>query len=887
MSFFPRIRHLFRNLWRKQDQENELSSEISSYLDGLTDEKIAAGMNPERARREARVELGGIEQVKEQVREVQAGRWFETLAQDLRYGLRILVRNPGFSAMVALTLALGIGANTAIFSTVYGVLLRPLPYAHGGQLVVLHQQASHAQLANVPFSVKELFDYRDFNHSLDALVEYHSMTFLLLGDNSAERVQTAIVSANFFDVLGIKPLLGRTFLPSDDTPQADPVLVMSYEYWQHQGGDRNIVGKTFRMNDRPHTVIGVLPPFPQYPAQNDIYTPTVQCPFRSSAAVIGNRQARLLTVFGRLKPGVSLQSARADLSTVAHQVATSYPEIYPSSYGYAAVIAPLREELTQRARSTLLVLLGAAGFVLLIACANVANLLLARLLKREREFAIRTALGAGRLRLARQLLTETIVLALSGGLLGLALASPALSLLVKFAERFTARAAEVRIDGTVLAFTFLVSLATGVLFGLLPALSVGAPVSDALKQGSAQTTSGRGRQRLRAALVVLQIAVSFVLLIGAGLMLHSFLRLQKVDPGFSADRVLTLQLTPDFTHYAKPEQLRELGDNILGRIRAVGGIESAALATNFPFNPAGVTSGPGNIAFEIEGQPVSKGELAPQVDPTYVSPGYFETIRQPLLQGRLFSDHDDPEALKVGVINQVMARHRWPAEDPVGRRVSFDQGKTWIKIVGVVGDAREYGLDHPAKDEFYTPVAQSGVGTNLVVRTIVDPDRIAPIIRSALHDVDPYMAVDQVETLEHLRSESVASPRVTTILLGLFAALALVISTSGIVGIMALSVTQRTRELGIRMALGQSKSSVVQMVVRQGLAVAVAGTALGLVGAFSIGRLLSSLLFETSSTDAATFAAISLLFIAVAAFSCFVPARRATLIDPFTALRQE
>ena len=844
-------------------------------------------MDLEQARRAARIELGGVEQVKEQVREVRTGAWLETLVQDLRYGLRILIHNPGFSALVVLTLALGIGANTAIFSMVYGVLLRPLPYAHGGQLVVLHQQATHAHLANVPFSVKELFDYRDFNHSLDAVVEYHSMTFLLMGDNSAERVQTAVVSANFFDVLGIQPLLGRTFLPSDDTSNADPVLVMSYKYWQRQGGDPHIVGKTFRMNDRPHTVIGVLPPFPQYPAENDIYTPTVQCPFRSSAAVIANRQARLLTVFGRLKSGVSLQTAQADLSTVAHQIATSYPEAYPSSYGYNAAMAPLRDELTSRARATLLVLLGAAGFVLLIACANVANLLLARLLKRERELAVRVALGASRQRLIRQLLTETVLLSLAGGLAGLALASPMLSLLVRFAERFTARAAEVRIDGTVLAFTFVVSVGTGILFGLVPALFSGAPVSNALKQGGTQTTTGQGRQRLRAALVVMQIAVSFMLLIGAGLMLRSFVRLQHVDPGFSPDRVLTMVMTPDFTHYAKPEQLRELSDNILRRVRSVGGVESAALATSFPFNPLGLTSGPGSIAFQIEGRPLSKGELEPLVDPTYVSAGYFETIRQPLLRGRTFSGQDGQDAPKVGVVNQIMTRHRWPSEDPIGKRVSFDQGKTWITVVGVVGDAREYGLERQVNDEFYTPTAQSGLGANLVVRTMADPDSIAPLIRSALHDVDPYLAVDQINTLERLRSESVASPRVTTILLGVFAGLALVISASGIVGIMALSVGQRTRELGIRMALGQPKSSVVAMVVQQGLVVAVVGTALGLMGALLLGRLLSSLLFETSPTDTPTFAAVSLLFVAVAAFSCFVPARRATLIDPFTALRQE
>jgi putative ABC transport system permease protein len=883
-----RLASLFRNLFHKQENERELDREVTSYLDLLTEENIQSGMAPEAARRAARLELGGVEQVKEQVREVRAGVWLETVFQDVRYGVRVLRSNPGFSLLVVITLALGIGANSAIFSVVYGVLLRPLPYSHGGQLVVLHQQATHAHLAEVPFSYKELVDYREQNHTLDAVVEYHSMVFLLLGDDSAERVQTAVVSPNFFDVLGVKPLLGRAFLASDESPNADAVLVLSYEYWQrHQGGDPNIVGKVFHMNNRPHTVIGVLPPVPQYPAENDVYMPTSQCPVRSSAAFKDNRKARMMTVFGRLKSGVLLQTARADLSTVARQIESAYPETYPKAYGYSMAAAPLREDMTRRARSTLLVLLGAAGFVLLIACANVANLMLARLLKRERELAVRSALGATRARLIRQLLTETVLLSLAGGALGLELAYPTLALLVRFAAHFTTRASEVRVDGVVLVFTAVVSVLSGLLFGFAPALSSGNQVSNALKQGSGQATSGRGRQRLRAGLVVLQIAVSFVLLIGSGLMIRSFLKLVSVDPGFRSDRVLTLNLSPNFSRYTQNAQSLALGDNILRSIRSVGGVESAALGSSFPFSPVALTGGPGNVGFEIEGRAVSKGDLQPLVDTTAVSPGYFETIRQPLLRGRSFADHDDANAVKIAVINQTMAHHRWPSEDPVGKRITFDEGKTWIMITGVVGDVKEYGLDRPIGDELYIPINQSGFAGSLVVRTTGDPTSIAPLLRKALHDVDPQLAVDQVDTIERRQHESLASPRITTILLGIFAGLALVISASGIAGIMALTVSQRTRELGIRLALGQPKRSLVRMVVRQGLAVALAGTALGLTGAIVLGRLLSSLLYDTSPTDIFTFAAVSLLFIAVAGLACFVPARRVTLIDPFIALRQE
>jgi putative ABC transport system permease protein len=887
MPWLSRLASLLRNFSRKQEKEHELDQEVSSYLDLLTEEKIRIGMTPEAARRAARVELGGVEQVKERVREIRTGAGIETVLQDLRYGVRVLRNNPGFSALVVLTLALGIGANTAIFSVVYGILLRPLPYTHGGRLVVVHQRA-RGQLADIPFSYKELVDYREQTRTLDALVEYHSMPFLLLGDDSAERVQTAVVSANFFDVLGVKPLLGRTFLASDESHSADAVLVLSYQYWQsHQGGDPNIVGKVFHMNNRPHTVIGVLPPVPQYPAENDVYMPTSQCPFRSSQAFMANRKARMMTVFGRLKPEVTSPTAQADLSTIASRIESANPDVYPKADGYGVAVAPLREDLTRRARTTLLVLLGAAGFVLLIACANVANLMLARVLKRERELAVRSALGASRVRLVRQLLTETVLLSLTGGVLGLWLAYPSLSLLVKFAERFSTRANEVRIDGVVLGFTLVVSVLSGLLFGFAPALSSGERVSDALKQGTGQATSSRRRQRLRAGLVVLQIAVSFVLLIGAGLMIRSFEKLLSVDPGFSPDRVLTMNLSPNFSRYTKNAQFVALGDNILRSVRAVGGVESAALSSSFPFSPLALTSGPGSVSFAIEGRLLSPGDLQPRVDTTGISPGYFETIRQPLSRGRTFTDHDDAEAMKVAIINQSMAVHRFPSEDPVGKRISFDAGKNWITIAGIVGDAREYGLEHAVGDEVYLPVDQSGFAGSLVVRTAVDPMSIMPLIRKALHDVDPQLAVDQVETIERLQHESLASPRITTILLGIFAGLALLISGSGIAGIMALTVSQRTRELGIRMALGQSKGSVVRMVVRQGLAIAGAGTALGLAGAVVLGRLLSSLLYATSPTDISTFAGVSLLFILVAGLACFLPVRRATLIDPFTALRQE
>jgi len=811
-----------------------------------------------------------------------------SIVQDIRYGIRVLIKNPGFTLAALITLALGIGVNTAIFSVVYGVLLRPLPYKDGGRLVVLHQQSGKDHAANVAFSPKEIFDYRDKNHTLVDVVENHTMFFLLLGKDTAERVQTCVVSANFFDALGVKPLLGRTFVPGDETPNSDAVLVLSYQYWQSRhGGDPTIVGRVFQMNNRPHTVIGVLPPIPEYPAAADVYMPTSQCPFRSNPRTIANRKARFMNVFGRLKPGVSLEQAKADLGTLAGQLEASYPDAYPKNYGYTATATSLQGELTTRARTTFLVLLGAAGFVLMIACANVANLLLARLLKVERELAIRTALGAGRWRLVRQLLTESMLLSLGGGLLGLALTPATVTLLAKFAERFTTRATEVRIDGAVLLFALLISMLTGLLFGLAPAFTTGRHTAESLKQGSGRTTTSRGRRMLRGALVVSQVAVSFMLLIGAGLMIRSFSKLLQVNPGFSPDHLLTMRLSPNFSHYQQQQQFTNLWRNILRRAHDVPGVQSVSMGTSFPFSPGALATGPGAASFEIEGRRISKGELAPLVDQTVVSSEYFQTIRQPLVKGRLFTDHDDANSLLVAVINQAMAKHRWPSEDAVGKRVTFDAGQHWVTVIGIVGDAKEYGLEHPVVDEIYLPVEQNGFAQSLILRTQGDPMALASAVRGILHDIDPQLAVDQVNTVERLQHESLTSPRVITILLGVFAALALVISACGIAAVMALSVRQRTQELGIRIALGAAPAAVIGMVVRQGLAMAVAGTVVGIAGAIALTRLLATLLYSTSPTDGITFAAVSMLFLAVAALACFIPARQVTEIDPLIALRRE
>src|SRR5437667_11386135 len=616
--------------------------------------------------------------------------------QDAGFALRMMRKSPGFTLAAILTLGLGIGANSAIFSVVHAVLLKPLPYEHGQRLVTLQQQAPRAGLLNQPFSVTEINDYRGQTRLLDGLVEYHTMNFILLGRSEPERVETGVVSGNYFDVFGVKPLLGRTFRPEDEQPGAPAVLMLSYEYWiKSFGGDPTVVNKTFSMNDRVHTVIGVLPPVPQYPDENDVYMPTTACPFRSRPSTVANRQARMVQVFGRMKAGMSVSQTQADLSGVAANLQTAYPKDYPEGKDYSVKPSLLEEELTQNARPTMLVLLAAAGFVLLIACANVANLNLSRMVRRERELAVRGALGAGRVRMFRQLLTESFLLAVLGGGLGVHVSWGGLNLLISFAARFTPRTREIYMDGTVLLFTLAVAVLTSVLSGTAPALAARDTVVDGLKEGGVQSTIGVGRRRLRSLLIVAQVAVSFLLLIGAGLMLRSFQKLQHVDPGFQPENVLTMQIGLDFTKYNTGDKQRAFFESFLDKIQTQSGVKSAAASMMIPLNGTMRMTGD----FQLEGQTPVPGQKLPVADFRVVSESYFDTLHIPVLQGRRFTRADRPGVPDVAVVNRTAARHFWGMQDPVGKRFSADNGQTWTQIVGVVGDIKQYGLDKDAADE--------------------------------------------------------------------------------------------------------------------------------------------------------------------------------------------
>jgi len=817
---------------------------------------------------------------------------WQILTSDFGYALRMMRKNLGFTVVAILTLALGIGANTAIFSVVHSVLLRSLPYPQGQQLIFIRQQEKKMGIDDLSFSVKEIEDYRAQNRTLSGLVEYHAMSFTLFGHGDPERVRTGVVSANYFDLFGVQPLLGRTFLPDDEKLGAPPVLLLSYEYWKNNfGSDPGIVGKTFEMNDKVHTVVGVLPPVPQYPNENDVYMATSACPFRSGKMHLEDRDMRMMEVFGRLKPGVTVAQASADVSTIAAGLKAAYPKSYPENVGFNSSASPLQEELTHGARPTLLLLLGAAAFVLLIACANVANLTLSRMAKRERELAVRSALGAGRSRLLRQLLTESFLMAFIGGVLGLLLAYGSLELLTDFVGRLTPRAREIHIDSQVLLFTLAAALGTSIVFGTLSALFSRANLTSSLKEGSSGAGTGYQQNRMRSALIVCQIAFSFMLLIGAGLMMRSLFKMQQVDAGIVPQRVLAMRTTFNWSKYTEAEKTGVIVEKLLERVKSEPGVLSAAISSRYPFEPEMITGGPESVSFsfQIEGRTLEPGQAPPVSTFAAVSPDYFKTLGIPLKGGRLLAetDSDKLKAPNVVIINEAARHQFWPQEDPIGKRVSADGGEHWAIIVGVVGDVREFGLDHAPAPEFYAAQAQNPQPSTLIVRTMAEPRSLAQALTRAVHDVDPQTAVTHILTLEQARYESMASPRVTASLLGIFAGLALVIATAGIGGIMALMVSQRIREIGIRIALGARPLRILQMVLGQGMVLTVIGIAIGIAGAVALTKFMKSLLFEVPPTDILTFSGVGLALLIAAILASYLPARRAATIDPNEALRAD
>ncbi|HTS32295.1 MAG TPA: ABC transporter permease [Bryobacteraceae bacterium] len=807
------------------------------------------------------------------------------LRADVTYALRMMRKNPGYTAGAVMILALGIGVNTSIFSAVNAVLLQPLPYVEGDDLVVLRQRGSAP--GNILFSVQEINDYRRLTRSLSGLVEHHSMAFTLFGGKEPHRVRAGVVSAGFFDLFGVKPLMGRTFVPDDDRPGAAPVLVLSYEYWkQVEGGDPKIVGKVFQMNDKPHVVIGVLPLIPQYPSENDVYMPTSACPFRSKPENIADRDFRMMSLFGRLKPGVSTNDARSDVARIAQMMAGAHPKSYAA--GFQATASALRSDLTTRARPMLLALLGAAGFVLLIACANVANLTLARMARREQELVVRRAVGAGSGRLLRQLVTESMVLALVAAGIGVVLAMGSIRLLAQFTSQLTPRAREISIDGWVLAFAIVCATATTIVSGSVAALYSRTDVKLGWNDG--RPGAERSGRFVRGALIASQVAFSYVLLIGAGLMVRSFLQLNRVDVGFVPERVLAVSFQRNWLKYQSPESRHAFADQLLEKVRHMPGVSSAAVASSYPLDPENSA-----IAQSMDHQThfLEEGDTRPESERPAVravrvaSPDYFRTLGIPVISGRGFLDSDRAGAPPVVLINQSLAHEAWRDADPLGRRISFDGGRSWSRIVGVVGDTREFGLVPEVPFQAYLAEAQFPQTASVLVRAARDSERLAGLVRRAILEVDPETAITQAETLEQARMDSVASPRTTTRMFSLFAVLALLIALAGIGSMLALWVRQRTREIGIRMAMGARPRHILARVIRQGMWLVGIGLSAGYAGAVGLTGFIQTFLFQVDPTDGATYAIVSALLSGAALVACFVPARRAARIDPQAALRCE
>jgi putative ABC transport system permease protein len=801
----------------------------------------------------------------------------DELIRDVRFGLRTLLKNRGFAALAVLTLGLGIGANTAIFSVIRGVLLKPLPYTDGDRLVLIRQSALLAGRPVAGISIKELYDYREQASDFDNLVEYHQMTFDLLNRGEPDRVGTGVVSHNFFEVLGIKPMLGRTFVEADDKPGADAVLVLSHSYWLTKfGGDPGIVGQVFQMNDRPHTVVGVLPNVPHYPQENDVYMSVSACPFRAAAEklIYQNRRAFPgLTVFGHLKAGVSRERAASEVAAICARFTRENPAAYRIGTGFAATTLSVQEEMTKNARSMLLILLGTTGLILLLACANVANLTMARLLRRERELSLRAAIGASRMRLV----------ALAGGVLGVLFARATIGMLTTFVGRFTVRTGEIGIDPSVLAFALTVAMLTGLLFGTFPAMTSRVDVVEAMKQGS-KGSGGEtgGRRRIQSALIVVQVALSVVLLVGAGLLLTSLYRLQQVDPGYKADHVLSAEVFTNFSKYPTPTAQLAFYQPLIQRLQSEASVVSVAVTNAVPLS----TLQPGSSPFQIEGHAVDDPNKRPTADARIVSPEFFLTIGVPLVAGRMFTDSDKQDGPPVVMINKAMTRY-WDKADAVGSRVSFDEGKTWAAVVGVVGDVKQFGLSEGAVAQVYTPLTQArGIGGGrLLVRTTGDPLAAAKTVSEDVHAIDPNMPVVNVRTLEDIRDRYLATPRLTATLLSIFALLAMLVTMTGITGVLATSVSQRTQEFGLRTALGASRSSVLRMVVGQGLVLIGAGLLIGIAAAMALTRVLASLLFDTTAGDPLTLTGVAVVFLVAGIVACLGPAWRATTVDPMVALR--
>jgi putative ABC transport system permease protein len=810
----------------------------------------------------------------------------ETLLQDIKYGARVLIKSPGFTIVAVLALMLGIGANSAIFSVVNTILIRPLPYKDPDQLVLINHNYPKLDL-KASVSNPGYVHYRDNAKSFSSVAALDGWRVNLTGDGEPEQLQGSAVTPNLFSTLGATPAQGRIFTDEEAQPGRNHVVVLSDGFWRKRyAGDKNVVGRNITLNGESYNVVGIMPPSFQFGRElgrnMDIWSPLAFTPEELSPS---NFTYEHLVVLARLKPDVSFKQAQAEMDSIAANIRREYMKGEDASQ-WGLTLDSLNELIVGDIKPALLVLLAAVAFVLLIACANVANLMLARGAGRQKEIAIRTALGANRFRVIRQLLTESILLSLVGGGLGLLMAMWGVDLLLKMNAEKIPRAYEISLDSNVLLFTVGVSLLTGIVFGLVPAFqSSKVDLNDTLKEGG-RTGIGIMRAGLRNGLVVAEVAMAIVLLVGAGLLIRSFMRLQHVNPGFEPRNLLVLQLSlPDFK-YKEPQQKNAFFEQLLAQVRTLPGVKNAAAVSVLPMSGNNESG-----SFQIQGKPVADNEMSPHGDRWAATANYYETMNIPLVKGRYFTERDNADAPGVAIIDETMARKYWPNEDPIGQRITFEGGRDnprWREIVGIVGHVKHKGLEGESRVQYYIPYKQRPrSGMFVVVQTAGDPTSLAGSVRGAIASIDKDLPVFRVSTMDKLVADSLTQRRFAMLLLGLFAFVALALAVVGIYGVMSYMVAQRTNEIGIRMALGAQLADVLKMVIGQGMVPVLIGVCLGVAGAFAATRLMASLLYGVTATDPLTFVGVPLLLAGVALLACLIPARRATKVNPMTALRYE
>jgi len=882
-------------VFTKNRADDELKEELQSHLEMETAEYMRRGMAPDEARRQALLASGGLTQAVEAVRDRRGLPWLESIGTDLRYALRTLRRNPAFTTVVVLTLALGIGANTAIFSVVRGVLLKPLPHRDGSRLLYLRQSTDGPGGANISFSVPEVTDIRAGAPALGEIAEYSAWSVTLQGEKDAVKIDAGLVTGNFFEIMGLAPVLGRLTRPADDGPGVPPVMVLTHAYWMRRfGGDSSIVGRTVRTDGGPVTVIGVLQPAPYFPDPVDAFFNMVISPHHLSAFMVQGRTHRMTEMIARLAPGASVQQARTEVSGVYARMQRDHPDAYDPGSHYRVAVLPFKDAIAERARLTLWLLMGAAAFVMIIAAANVANLTLMRGVRREPELVARAALGAGVARLRRLLLAENLVLTVLGALFGVGIAIFGVRLLTAFAARYSPRANEIQLDGTVLGFTLVLSLTLALLLSFIASLPKEGHLAGAIAAGGHRTSGSLRKQRLQRGLVVAQVAVSVVLLAGAGLLTRTMIRLSAVDTGLKTESVLTMQVSLLNAARALSDPQADVAakqgyDRMRTEVSALAGVTEVGLGSPMPLQSSSV-----RFDVKAEGRAPAPGAAMPNAELRTANPEYFRAAGIPLLRGREFAATDRATSGMVVIINQTLADRLFPGEDPVGKRIAWTGdvlrftpiSGDWRSVVGVVGNTRDGGLDAELRAVVFMPFTQMlAFGGGLVIRTGGDPAALVTPATRIVHTIAPEAPIEQVMTIAQIKEQSVAPRRLNAVLISSFGALALIIAAVGIAGVLAFSVSARTNEIGIRMSLGADRGRVQRMILGEGGVLLTLGLVLGVAGAWFASGLIRGLLFGVAPHDPATLAGVAGLMAAIGVLACWIPARRASRIDPVITMR--